>query len=104
MRPTQIPAFLEEQRSQAAEEFQTKFLEFEDSWERKLWHPLTESLIAYFGLPASATQRLPMFKEFVLSFADKINQLKLVELGLMASTQCSGMCGLLALGCASVGE
>lgn len=92
MRANQIPSFLEEQRTQATEEFQTTFLEFEDFWERKLWHPLTEALIAYFNLPASAAQRLPMFREFVLSFADKINQLKLVELGLMASKGCAGMC------------
>jgi 26S proteasome regulatory subunit N9 len=32
---------------------------------------------------------LPIFKAFVLSFADRINQLKFVALGLMASTECS---------------
>lgn len=90
MQSDKIPDFLAEQREQAPEESQALFLSFEDFWERKLWHQLTNSLIEFFCLPESAPQRLAIFKSFILSFADKINQLKFVTLGLMASTQCGG--------------
>lgn len=85
-----IPDFLADQRDQAPSESQALFLDFEDYWERKLWHQLTNSLVEFFRTPASAPQRLPIFKSFILSFADRINQLNFVSLGLLASTQCGG--------------
>jgi 26S proteasome regulatory subunit N9 len=89
--PKPIPEFLEQQREEnTPPELQSFFLDFQDHWERKLWHQLTNSLDEFFKHPESGPQRLPLFKNFVLTFADKINQLKLVELGLAASQQCSG--------------
>ena len=85
-----IPDFLAEQRDVAPEELQGLVLEFEDFWERKLWHQLTEALLKFFRDPRSAPQRLPFYKVFILKFADKINQLKLVELALPASEGCQG--------------
>ncbi|KAG5949919.1 hypothetical protein E4U53_005637 [Claviceps sorghi] len=82
-----IPDFLVEQRDRAAEELQPLILEFETYWERKLWHQLTEALVQFFSNPKSAPQRLAFYKVFILKFADKINQLKLVELALKAATQ-----------------
>jgi 26S proteasome regulatory subunit N9 len=90
MQADKIPDFLAEQREAAPADSHARFLEFEDFWERKLWHQLTNALIEFFSLPESRPQRLAIFKSFVLSFADRINQLKLVTLGLMASTQCGG--------------
>lgn len=90
MDTSKIPDFLAEQQAQGTPETQTYFLTFEDFWERKLWHQLTDSLVEFFRMSESAPQRLAIFKTFVLSFADKINQLKFVSLGLMASTQCAG--------------
>lgn len=86
-----IPDFLAEQRDQAQEELQPLFLDFENFWERKLWHQLTDTLVQFFNHPDSAPQRLSFYKVFVLKFADKINQLKLVDLALKAATQCKGM-------------
>ncbi|KAF7508699.1 hypothetical protein GJ744_008946 [Endocarpon pusillum] len=83
-----IPDFLSEQRDQAPADVQHFYLTFEDLWERKLWHELTNSLVDLFRSPESSSQRLPVYNNFILSFADKINQLKLVWLGLQASTQC----------------
>ncbi|KAG6044410.1 hypothetical protein E4U39_003368 [Claviceps sp. Clav50 group G5] len=83
-----ISDFLVEQRDKATEELQPLILEFETYWERKLWHQLTESLVQFFSNPKSAPQRLAFYRIFVLKFADKINQLKLVELALQAATQC----------------
>ncbi|SPQ25832.1 a62e1e8a-d744-4510-900b-c04ca50513c3 [Thermothielavioides terrestris] len=82
-----IPDFLAEQRDSAPEELQPLVLEFETLWERKLWHQLTNQLIEFFNHPGSAPQRLQFYKVFVLKFADKINQLKLVDLALKAATQ-----------------
>jgi hypothetical protein len=85
-----IPNLLGDQRDQAPEELQNYFIDFEDYWERKLWHELTDKLIEYFEHPESAKQRIPLFETFIKSFAKKINQLKLVTLGLSAAPQIKG--------------
>ncbi|KAH7322972.1 proteasome component region PCI [Stachybotrys elegans] len=85
-----IPDFLAEQRDEAPEELQSLILDFETYWERKLWHQLTDSLVKFFSHPGSAPQRLAFYKIFILKFADKINQLKLVDLALKAAAQCKG--------------
>ena len=87
-----IPDFLAEQRDAAPADLQHLFISFEDLWERKLWHQLTDSLIGFFNQKESAPQRLAFYKTFILTFADKINQLKLVTLALSAATQCRGTC------------
>lgn len=83
-----ISDFLAEQRDAAPEDLQPLILQFEDLWERKLWHQLTNALLEFFNDPRSAPQRLQFYKVFVLKFADKINQLKLVDIALKAATQC----------------
>src|SRR6266536_2977501 len=88
---TDISDFLAEQRDAAPADLQHLFISFEDLWERKLWHQLTDLLIEFFNKKESAPQRLPFYKNFILTFADKINQLKLVTLALSATTQCKGM-------------
>jgi len=82
-----IPNLLGDARDQAPEELQEYFIAFEDYWERKLWHELTDKLVDFFEQPESAPQRIPFFETFIKSFANKINQLKLVTLGLSAATQ-----------------
>lgn len=83
-----IPDFLVETAGEAHSDLQPAFLEFEDLWERKLWHQLTDALVSFFNHKESAPQRLPMYNKFILTFADKINQLKLVTLALSSSLQC----------------
>jgi 26S proteasome regulatory subunit N9 len=85
-----IPDFLADQRDSADDSIQHYFLQFEDLWERKLWHELTDSLIEFYALPESAKHKLPLWKNFITSFADKINKLKLVTLGLSAAEQLGG--------------
>ena len=89
MDPEVISNYLTEQREAAPEHLQQNFLDIEENWDRKLWHQLTNALVTYFQDPASAPQRLSLFRSFILSFAEKINQLKFVSLGLSAATQCS---------------
>ena len=86
----EISDFLTEQRDEAPAEDQHLFLTFEDLWDRKLWHQLTDRLLEFFSRPESASQRLPIYNTFIVSFADKINQLKLVKLALSAATQSKG--------------
>ena len=88
--PEVISNFLSEQRENAPEELTQSFLNIEDYWDRKLWHQLTDVLGEYFHNPKSAPQRVSLFDSFILTFAEKINQLKFVALGLSAATQCSG--------------
>lgn len=85
-----IPNLLADLRDQAPDDFQHYFIEFEDFWERKLWHELTDLLIEYFEKQESAPHRIPLYENFIKNFAGKINQLKLVRLGLAAATQCKG--------------
>lgn len=85
-----IPNLLGDLRDDAPDELQHYFISFEDYWERKLWHELTESLLEYFGHSESAPKRIPLYEKFLKAFAAKINQLKLVKLGLGAATQCKG--------------
>ncbi|OJD34756.1 proteasome regulatory particle subunit [Diplodia corticola] len=82
-----IPDYLAEQRDAAPDDLQPFFLNFEDYWERKLWHELTDTLVEFYSHPQSAPQRINLFNTFVRTFADKINQLKLVTLGLSAASQ-----------------
>ncbi|EME39845.1 hypothetical protein DOTSEDRAFT_74671 [Dothistroma septosporum NZE10] len=84
----QMLDFLQEQRDSAPDDLQHYFISFEDHWERKLWHELTDILVHFYFEEQSAKQRLPLFEKFVKSFADKINQLKLVRIGLQTSKTC----------------
>lgn len=88
-----IPDFLADQRDAAPADLQHLYITFEDLWERKLWHQLTDALVEFFQTKESAPQRLSFYKTFILTFADKINQLKLVTLALSAASQCRGKGG-----------
>ncbi len=86
-----ISNFVAEQRDAAPDDLQHYFLTFEDYWERKLWHELTDILVTYYAEEQSAAQRIPIYNNFIKTFADKINQLKLVTIGLSTAAQCQGM-------------
>ena len=90
MENEKVASFLENQRDSAPDDLQHYFLTFEDYWERKLWHELTDILVTYYNEPQSAEQRIPIYNNFIKSFADKINQLKLVKIGLGTAAQCQG--------------
>ncbi|RMD40377.1 hypothetical protein DV735_g4745, partial [Chaetothyriales sp. CBS 134920] len=87
--PEEISDFLADQRDDAPADLQPVFITFDDLWDRKLWHQLTDQVLAFFSTEASRPYRLPLYHNFVLSFASKINQLKLLKIALLASQQCS---------------
>lgn len=89
-----ISDFLGEQRDKAPEDLAHYFLSFENYWERKLWHELTDILVKYYSEPQSVGQRIAIYNSFIKTFADKINQLKLVQIGLSTASQYKGMQGI----------
>lgn len=86
-----IADFLAEERDKTPDELQYLVIQFENYWERKLWNQLTNALIEFFADPKSEPQRLEFYNTFISKFADKINQLKLVDLGLKASATFRGV-------------
>jgi hypothetical protein len=82
---------LAELRDEVPTEDEVLIIEFEDLFDRKLWHQLTDKLLEYFNREASGPVRLRMFNDIIVKFAKWINQLKLVKLALSAATQCKGM-------------
>ncbi|KAI9717246.1 MAG: 26S proteasome regulatory subunit [Chrysothrix sp. TS-e1954] len=83
--PEKVPGILADIRDTAPDDLQEAFVTFEEYWERKLWHELTNLLGELFDNPQSLDVRLPLFNDFISAFADRINQLKLASLGLCAA-------------------
>ncbi|RDB18179.1 putative 26S proteasome regulatory subunit rpn9 [Hypsizygus marmoreus] len=54
---------------------------------RKLWHQLTQKLFQFFDDPLSKPYRVDVFERFVRDFESKINQLRLVEMGVKVSKE-----------------
>lgn len=92
MENERISTFLGELRDNVDESLVDSVLKFEDYWERKLWHELTEILLGFYDNEKSTKSRIPIYENFIKSFADKINQLKLVKLALGAAQQIQGWC------------
>lgn len=55
------------------------FKDFENYYERKLWHQLTDKLSVFFYDDKSTPFRLRLYTQFVSKFQDKINQLNVVD-------------------------
>lgn len=75
----EIDTVLSTLRLEADSELGPLFYQFEELYERKLWHQLTESLVIFFQDPKSIPLRLRVYDNFVTKFNDKINQLSVVE-------------------------
>ncbi|KAK9369228.1 hypothetical protein V1509DRAFT_620113 [Lipomyces kononenkoae] len=80
-----VPTILSVLRTEASSELAGDFYTMEDLWERRLWHQLTDVLVQFFQNPDSVPLRTRVYTQFVGTFASKINQLKLVSLGLATS-------------------
>ncbi|PFH49278.1 hypothetical protein AMATHDRAFT_63479 [Amanita thiersii Skay4041] len=63
------------------------FESFQTLYTRKLWHQLTQKLFEFFAHPASQPYRVDVFERFVRDFEGKINQLRLVEMGVKVSKE-----------------
>ena len=87
----EVPDFLSSLRDDAPDEQTVVFLNFEDLFDRKLWHELTDALVGWYDNPDSFKQRLVLFNNFVILIAEKINKLKLVQLALRTLEAIPGM-------------
>ncbi|KII84146.1 hypothetical protein PLICRDRAFT_147432 [Plicaturopsis crispa FD-325 SS-3] len=54
---------------------------------RRLWHQLTLKLFEFFDHPQSKPYRVDVFERFVRDFESKLNQLRLVEMGVKVSKE-----------------
>ncbi len=54
---------------------------------RRLWHQLTNKLFEFFDHPLSRPYRVDVFNKFVRDFESKLNQLRLVEMGVTVSKE-----------------
>ncbi|GLB45532.1 putative motif in proteasome subunits, Int-6, Nip-1 and TRIP-15 [Lyophyllum shimeji] len=63
------------------------FEAFRNLYTRKLWHQLTLKLFEFFDDPQSQPYRVDVFERFVRDFESKINQLRLVEMGVKVSKE-----------------
>lgn len=90
MEQKKVSDFLADRREETHDDLQHYFMSFEDYYERKLWHELTDLLVEYYNTPESSPQRIAVYNNFVKGFADKINQLKLVTIGLSTAAQYRG--------------
>ena len=51
----------------------------------RLWHQLTQKLFDFFDHPLSQPYRVDVFDKFVRDFESRLNQLRLVEMGVKVS-------------------
>ncbi|OBZ74457.1 putative 26S proteasome regulatory subunit rpn9 [Grifola frondosa] len=63
------------------------FESFRSLYSRKLWHQLTLKLFEFFDYPLSKPYRVATFDKFVRDFESRLNQLKLVEMGVKVSKE-----------------
>jgi len=63
------------------------FESFQSLHSRKLWHQLTLKLFEFFDHPASKPYRVDVFDKFVRDFESRMNQLRLVEMGVKVSRE-----------------
>ncbi|CCH42327.1 26S proteasome regulatory subunit [Wickerhamomyces ciferrii] len=79
-----IPGILATLRSEADPNLSPLFYTFEDLYQRKLWHQLTESLDIFYKNPLSNKIKLRLYNNFISNFKTNINQLKLVQFLLLS--------------------
>jgi len=68
-------------------ELQPFFQSFQTLHQRKLWHQLTNKLFEFMRQDTSKPYRVEVFENFVRDFEGKINQLRLVELGVIVARE-----------------
>ncbi|KAI9474215.1 MAG: PCI domain-containing protein [Benjaminiella poitrasii] len=82
-----VPKFLNEERQKVPSRLQSYYSTFEDLYERKLWHQLTQAILEFFKNPESTPYRISLFQNFVAEWEEKINKLSLVSIALQAANQ-----------------
>ncbi|KAJ7579663.1 hypothetical protein C8J56DRAFT_280613 [Mycena floridula] len=82
-----LDEFIAEALSGTPPELHRFFESFRTMHTRKLWHQLTLKLFEFFDQPLSKPFRVHVFERFVRDFEGKLNQLRLVEMGVKVSKE-----------------
>ncbi|CAE6421184.1 putative 26S proteasome regulatory subunit rpn9 OS=Schizosaccharomyces pombe (strain 972 / ATCC 24843) GN=rpn9 PE=3 SV=1 [Rhizoctonia solani AG-1 IB] len=82
-----VDSYLATAASSAPSDLHPFFEKFRKQHERKLWHQLTLTLFEFLQHPNSGPFQVDLFTKFVRDFEDKLNQLKLVSMGVSVSKQ-----------------
>lgn len=56
----------------------------------RLWFQLTSTIEAFISVPSSGPYQIELYEQFITDFSSKINQLKLVSIGISVARQFSG--------------
>ncbi|KAJ2162812.1 26S proteasome regulatory subunit [Coemansia sp. RSA 552] len=86
-----VSTFLQKQQREAPAELGHYFGEFEDLYERKIWHQLTRRVEEFINLPEAAPFRVGLYNEFVRDWQKHMNKVKLVLFALAAARQFDGI-------------
>jgi 26S proteasome regulatory subunit N9 len=81
--------WLESAAGKAPEELRPFYEKFRQLHSKKLWYQLTQQVEQFMANPASnaGTLRLDLYNNFIHSFSDKIGNLRLVSIAVIASKQ-----------------
>ncbi|KAJ2082704.1 26S proteasome regulatory subunit [Coemansia sp. RSA 988] len=82
-----VSTYLQTQQQHATPEFAQYFGEFEDLYERKIWHQLTTVVEKFINIPEAAPYRVGLYHEFVRDWQKHMNKVKLVLFALAAARQ-----------------
>ncbi|KAJ2815748.1 26S proteasome regulatory subunit [Coemansia erecta] len=82
-----VGAYLQTQQRSAPAELAHYFNEFEDLYERKIWHQLTKLVEKFINIPEAAAYRIGIYNEFVRDWQKHMNKVKLVLFALAAARQ-----------------
>ncbi|KZT00244.1 uncharacterized protein LAESUDRAFT_709155 [Laetiporus sulphureus 93-53] len=82
-----VDEYLSQGVSATPAELHPFFESFQVLYSRKLWHQLTNKLFEFLDHPLSRPYRVDVFDKFVRDFESKLNQLRLVEMGVKVSKE-----------------
>ncbi|CCM02283.1 uncharacterized protein FIBRA_04370 [Fibroporia radiculosa] len=82
-----INAYLDQGISATPSDLHPFFESFRTLHSRKLWHQMTLKLAEFFDHPLSKPYRVDVFNKFVRDFEARLNQLRLVEMGVKVSKE-----------------
>lgn len=75
---------------QANPELKEKLEVIESFYDKKLYHQLTLELVELINIPSAQGLLIPLYNDFISTFANKIDPLKLVQIAVVTSKQFEG--------------
>ncbi|KAH9943663.1 hypothetical protein B0H21DRAFT_748440 [Amylocystis lapponica] len=82
-----VEEYLTSALAATSQEIHPFFESFRSLHSRKLWHQLTLKLFEFFDHPLTRPYRVDVFDKFVRDFEVRLNQLRLVEMGVKVSKE-----------------